>query len=81
MATWLLSVQVTEEEHALLEAAAALARTSITEFIRHKALDAAERDLLERQFATIAPEDWDTFEGWAHRPVRDIQHGDAKAPR
>src|SRR5262245_32377418 len=81
MATWLLSVHVTEEEHALLEAAAELAGTSVVEFVRRKALEAAQRDLLERQLNTIAPEDWETFEGWAHHPVQEIDdRKDLQAP-
>ena len=81
MATWLLSVYVTEEEHALLAAAAELARTSVAELIRRKALEAAERELLERQIVTIAAPDWDAFEGWAHHPTHEIENrNDVKAP-
>jgi len=39
--TEVLSVRVSEEERALLEAASQLARTSLSDFIRRKALDAA----------------------------------------
>ena len=81
MATWVLSIYVTEEEHAVLEAAAELACTSIGEFIRRKAVDAAELDLLERQSITIAAADWDTFEGWAHRPVDEIHERKDLAPQ
>ncbi len=42
MTTLVLSVRVSEEERALLEAASELARTSLSEFIRRRALDAAE---------------------------------------
>ena len=51
MSTLVLSVRVSEEERALLEAASELARTSLSEFIRRKALDAAEADVLERRIA------------------------------
>ena len=72
MTTLVLSVRVSEEERALLEAASAQARTSLSEFIRRKALDAAEADVLERRIVTIPAEDWASFEAWANRPPRKI---------
>jgi uncharacterized protein (DUF1778 family) len=70
--TTVLSVRVSEEERALLEAASAQARTSLSEFIRRKALDAAETDVLERRVVTIPAKDWEAFEAWANRPPRKI---------
>jgi uncharacterized protein (DUF1778 family) len=72
MATLVLSVRVSEEERALLEAASEQARTSLSEFIRRKALDAAEADVLERRIVTIPAKDWDVFEAWANRPAQEI---------
>ena len=72
MAALVLSVRVNEEERALLEAASEQARTSLSEFIRRKALDAAEADVLERRIVTIAAKEWDAFEAWANRPPRKI---------
>jgi len=67
-----LSVRVSEEERALLEAASEQARTSLSEFIRRKALEAAEADMLERRIITIPAKDWEAFEAWADRPPRKI---------
>ena len=72
MITSVLSVSVNPEERALLEAASALARTSLSDFIRRKALDAAEADILERRIVTIPAKDWEGFEAWANRPPEEI---------
>ena len=72
MTTTVLSVRVSDEERALLEEASAQARTSLSEFIRRKALDAAEVDVLERRVVTIPARDWAAFEAWANRPPRKI---------
>ncbi|MEA2948913.1 MAG: hypothetical protein QOI40_4243 [Alphaproteobacteria bacterium] len=72
MTTVVLSVRVTEEERALLEAASASVRTSLSDFIRRKALDAAEADILERRIVTIPAKDWEAFEAWANRPPEEI---------
>jgi uncharacterized protein (DUF1778 family) len=71
--TEVLSVRVSDEERALLLAASELARTSLSEFIRRKALDAAEMDVLERRIVTIAAKDWRKFEAWADRPAKKIK--------
>ena len=73
MTTSVLSVRVSEEERALLEAASELARTSLSEFIRRKALDAAEADILERRIIAIAAKDWEAFEAWTNSPAREIK--------
>jgi uncharacterized protein (DUF1778 family) len=73
MSTLVLSVRVSKEERALLEAASELARTSLSEFIRRKAVDAAEADILERRIVTIAAKDWEAFEAWANRPAEEIE--------
>jgi uncharacterized protein (DUF1778 family) len=67
-----LSVRVSRDERALLEAAAEHARTNLSDFIRRKAIEAAEADLLERRIVTIAAEDWEKFEAWVEAPARDI---------
>jgi uncharacterized protein (DUF1778 family) len=72
MITSILSVRVSEEERALLEAASEQARTSLSDFIRRKALDAAEADLLERRIVIIPAKDWEAFEAWANRPPQEI---------
>lgn len=72
MTALVLSVRVNEEERALLKAASTLARTSLSDFIRRKALDAAEADILERRIVTIPAKDWEAFEAWANRPPEAI---------
>ena len=64
---------MSEEERALLEAASAQARTSLSEFIRRKAVDAAEADVLERRVVTIPAKDWAVFEAWAKRPPEELR--------
>ena len=68
----ILSVRVTPTERALLEQAATYARTNLSDFIRRKAIDAAEADVLEHRIVTIPAEDWEKFEAWASAPARDI---------
>lgn len=72
MATSVLSVRVSEEERALLEAASEQARTSLSDFVRRKALDAAEVDFLDRRVVIIPARDWEAFEAWADRPPEKI---------
>jgi uncharacterized protein (DUF1778 family) len=72
MTTSVLSVRVSDAERALLEAASEQARTSLSEFVRRKALEAAEMDVLERHVVTIPAKDWEAFEAWAHRPAKKI---------
>jgi uncharacterized protein (DUF1778 family) len=72
MTTSVLSVRVNKEERALLEAASEQARTSLSDFIRRKALEAAEIDILERRVVTIPAKDWEAFEAWAGRSPRKI---------
>lgn len=72
MTASVLSVRVSEKERALLEAASDQARTSLSDFVRRKALEAAEMDLLERTVVTIPAKDWEAFEAWANHPPRKI---------
>jgi uncharacterized protein (DUF1778 family) len=72
MTTSVLSVRVSEEERTLLEAASKQARTSLSDFIRRKALEAAEMDMLERPVVTIPAKDWAAFEAWAGRPPQKV---------
>ena len=72
MATSVLSVRVNDEERSLLEAASEQARTNLSDFVRRKALEAAEVDVLERRVVTIPAGNWEAFEAWAHRPARKV---------
>ena len=72
MSTTVLSVRVSQEERAILEAASEQAHTSLSDFVRRKAVDAAECDVLERRIVTIPANDWETFESWSSRPAQEI---------
>ncbi|CAM4066262.1 DUF1778 domain-containing protein [Roseateles saccharophilus] len=67
-----LSVRVSPDERALLEAAAEQARTNLSDFIRRRAIEAAETDLLERRIVTIPAKDWARFEAWANAPAKEV---------
>lgn len=44
----------------------------VAEFIRRRALDAAEMDVTERRIVTIPTKDWKKFKAWANRPAEEI---------
>ena len=67
-----LSVRLSDQERALLEAASSQSRTNLSDFVRRKALEAAEADVLERRVVTIPAKDWERFETWAAQPAREI---------
>src|SRR5271165_1158004 len=71
-ATSVLSVRVSPDERELLDAAAAQTRTSISDFVRRAAIEAAEMEILNRSNVTIPAESWEAFEAWAARPAEDI---------
>ncbi len=66
--TAILSVRVTPDERALLEAAAEQSRTTLSEFVRRKSVEAAEMDVLNRSIVTIPAQDWKALEAWINRP-------------
>jgi uncharacterized protein (DUF1778 family) len=70
--TSVLSVRINRDEKALLETAAAHAHTNLSDFVRRKALEAAEADVLNRSIVTIPASEWETFEAWARRPAEII---------
>ena len=65
----IISVRVSTNERAMLEAAAEEAHTSLSDFMRRKSMDAAETEVLQRSIVTIPAESWDAFEAWLHRPA------------
>ncbi len=67
-----VSVRVTPNEREMLEAAAAQARTNLSDFVRRKALEAAEIELLAHAVVTIPAADWDRFEAWARAPAKAV---------
>ncbi len=68
----ILSVRVSPDERAILEDAAEQAHTSLSEFIRRKALESAEAEVLNRAVVTIPAKDWEAFEAWINRPAEII---------
>jgi uncharacterized protein (DUF1778 family) len=72
MASSVLSVRLSDQERTLLEAASSDARTNVSDFVRRKALEAAETDMVERRIVTIPAKDWERFEAWAASPPREI---------
>jgi len=57
--TSILSVRVTPDERAILEAAAEQSRTTLSDFMRRKAVEAAETDMFYRGVITIPAKDWE----------------------
>jgi uncharacterized protein (DUF1778 family) len=45
---------------------------SLRDFIRRKALESAEMDVLNRSVVTIPAKDWEAFEAWLNRPAEAI---------
>ncbi len=70
--TSVLSVRVSPDERAILEAAAEQSRTSLSDFIRRKSLEAAELEMLDRSIVTIPAKDWEAFEAWINHPAEAI---------
>lgn len=70
--TSILSVRVTPNERAILEAAAEQSRTTLSDFVRRKSVEAAETEVLNRSIVTIPAKDWEAFEAWVNRPVEDV---------
>ena len=65
-----LSVRLSGIERRLLQDASDEMRTSISDFVRRKAIEAAELQLMERRIVTIPAKDWDRIEAWAAAPAR-----------
>jgi uncharacterized protein (DUF1778 family) len=72
MSSSVLSVRLCDQERALLEAASSQVRTNVSDFVRRKALEAAEMEVLERRIVLIPAKDWERFEAWAAKPAREI---------
>ena len=70
MSTTILSVRVNDDERSLLEIAAQHAHTTLSEFIRRKALEAAELELMEQRVVEIPHGMWEQFEAWLHAPTK-----------
>ncbi len=68
----IVSVRVTQSERALLETAAEQARTNLSDFVRRRALEAAEMDVLDHRIVAIPAADWTAFESWVNSPARAV---------
>ncbi|AZO29675.1 MULTISPECIES: DUF1778 domain-containing protein [Mesorhizobium] len=67
-----LSVRVTLGEREILEAAANQANTNLSDFIRRRAVEAAEMEVLDGRIVTIPAADWEKFEAWAKSPPKPL---------
>jgi uncharacterized protein (DUF1778 family) len=70
--TSVLSVRLDDKERALLEAAADDARTTLSDFVRRKAIEAAELEVMDRRVVSIPAKDWEKFESWLQSPPKEM---------
>jgi uncharacterized protein (DUF1778 family) len=70
--TQIVSVRVSADERDLLAFAAEQGRTNVSDFIRRKALEAAEQDLADHRIVTIPAENWEQVEDWVEAPAKDV---------
>ncbi len=70
--TQVVSVRISASERKLLALAAEQGRTNLSDFIRRRAIEAAEMEVLNRSVVTIAPKDWEKFEAWVNGPAKDV---------
>ena len=78
-----LSIRMNPRERDLVASAAERARTTVSDFVRRKALEAAEADAAMHASVTIPAEAWERFEAWAASPPREnarLQRLAARAP-
>lgn len=67
-----VSVRMSPAERALLETAAEQAHTNLSDFIRRKAIEAAEQDVLDHRLVIIPADHWEKFEGWVNAPAKEV---------
>lgn len=67
-----VSVRVSAKERELLEAAAEQTRTNLSDFIRRKAVEGAEMDLLQQNRVIIPASDWKKFETWVNSSPKEV---------
>lgn len=68
----IVSVRVSAAERSLLEVAAKQARTNLSDFVRRKAIEAAEMEILDYRTVSIPATDWEKFEAWVNAPARQV---------
>ena len=67
-----VSVRISAQERQLLEAAAEQSRTNLSDFIRRKAVEAAEMELVHQNRVIIPTVDWEKFEAWVDSPPKEV---------
>ena len=67
-----VSVRVSAHERDLLQSAAEQGRTNLSDFVRRKAVEGAEFDLMAYPLVTIPAADWERFEAWVAAPAKDV---------
>jgi uncharacterized protein (DUF1778 family) len=71
-ATSIVGIRVSKAQRATLEAAADLAQTNVSDFVRRTALEAAEMDVLNRAIVTIPARHWGALEVSTMRPADGV---------
>jgi uncharacterized protein (DUF1778 family) len=67
----ILSVRLDGRERDVLAHAAERSRTTISDFVRRRAVEAAEMELFHAGTVVIAAADWERFEAWTQEPPRE----------
>ena len=67
--TAIVSVRMSGDERALLDQAARQTQTKLSDFIRRKALEAAEVAILERSEVVVPASAWEQIEAWVAAPI------------
>lgn len=57
-----LSVRVSSQERALLQVAAERSHSSVSDFVRHNALEAAASLMMDQRVITLSQADWEDLE-------------------
>jgi len=65
-----LSVRVSPQERDLLQIAANHEHSSVSDFVRHNALEAATQVLMERRIIQIPAEAWDEIDAYLAAPAK-----------
>ena len=69
-ASAIVSVRMSPAERQMLEAAAAQNHTSLSDFVRRRAVEAAELEMMERRAFVIPADKWHEIEAWMNAPAK-----------
>ncbi len=67
-----LSVRVSPDEKAMLQLAADQTHSTVSEFMRRNALEAAKEALLQRTVVRLSVDQWEAFEAILNAPAKEI---------